>query len=117
MSFPFRSRFTHAWPQQPYLLRSSASIISPSSPRITSSAGLAVFSKKSRLRSFGCYTPPLPVSQELPFFSPAEFSDTFLRRMMTNLRLSRSLRTPTLLEIHDRNRSRLHVGEIRASPA
>jgi len=89
--FPFRSRFTRAWPQPPYLLRSSASIISPSSPRIISSAGLAVLLKKCRLRSFGCYTPPLPLSQELLFFSPAEFSDTCSRLVMIR---ARKVRTP-----------------------
>src|SRR5205823_7470962 len=102
MSFPFPSRFTHASPRLPYLLLSSASIISPSSPRIISSAGLAVFLKRWRLPNFGCYTQLLPESQELPFFSPAEFSDTFWRRMMTNRPL-RFLRKPKFPETHDQD--------------
>lgn len=76
-SFRFPSHSTPASPQQPYLLRSSASTISPSSPQIISWAGLAAFLKKWRPRNSGSCTPPLPGLQELLFFSPAEFSDTF----------------------------------------
>ena len=87
-SFPFRSRFTHAWPRLPYLPRSSASIISPFSPPTIWSAGSAVCSKKWRPRNSGSYTPALPGSQVLFFSSPAEFSAIYSLPMMTPGRLT-----------------------------
>ena len=88
--FPVSLALYAASPLPPCLLRSSAFIILLSSPRIISSAGSAVFSKKCRPRNFGCYMPPLPVSQELPFFSPAEFSDTYSRLVMIQARKVRT---------------------------